>query len=174
MSEEEICGKLQLDLKPGRYRHTLRVTETAVLLARHYHISEEKARLAGLLHDCGKEAGATLTHAAIGAQLAQSEYQIQDPEILSAIACHTTGKPAMSILEKILFVADYIEPGRDRAPHLDYLRKEAYQNLDHTILCILSDTLLYLKEAGVTIDENSIDTYNYYHEKCKNQEGRSR
>ena len=166
-SEEKIRASLEKRLKPGRFRHTLGVMETAEALARRYGVDPERARLAGLLHDCGKNEGTSLTHGPIGAVIAREEYGITDEEILSAICWHTTGKPAMTDLEKIIFVADYIEPGRDRAPRLSELRTMAYEDLDKTILCILEDTLSYLRNSGTVIDEKSLETYNYYHQKIK-------
>ena len=62
----------------------------------------------------------------------------------------------------LIFIADYIEPGRDQAPHLDELRKLAYEDLDLTLLKILKDTLDYLKASGKEIDTRSLDTYHYY------------
>ena len=162
MTEEQICEKLQQVLKPGRYRHTLGVADTAERMATVWHVSPAQARLAGLLHDCGKEAGDALSHGPIGARLACTDYGITDEEILSAIACHPTGKPHMSTLDKIIFIAEYIEPGRDQAPHLDELRKLAYEDLDLTLLKILKDTLDYLKASGKEIDTRSLDTYHYY------------
>ena len=106
MTEEQICEKLQQVLKPGRYRHTLGVADTAERMATVWHVSPAQARLAGLLHDCGKEAGDALSHGPIGARLACTDYGVTDEEILSAIACHTTGKPHMSTLDKIIFIAD--------------------------------------------------------------------
>ena len=70
MTEEQICEKLQQVLKPGRYRHTLGVADTAERMATVWHVSPAQARLAGLLHDCGKEAGDALSHGPIGARLA--------------------------------------------------------------------------------------------------------
>lgn len=167
-SEEEILESLTHRLKPSRYRHTLGVAETAEKLAAHYGtVDPARARLAGVLHDCGKNEGTALTHGPIGAVIAREEYGITDEEILTAICWHTTGKPAMTELEKIIFVADYIEPGRDRAPHLTELRTMAYEDLDKTILCILEDTLSYLRNSGTVIDEKSQETYNYYHQKIK-------
>ena len=162
MTEQEICSKLKTVLKPKRYQHTLGVAETAVRLAEYYGASVQKARLAGLLHDCGKEASDALGHAEVGAQLAETVYGVTDPEILSAIRCHTTGKPGMSLLDKILFVADYIEPGREQAPELPRLRQLAFQDLDQTVLEILEETLAYLKESGVVIDPRTQETCDYY------------
>ncbi len=168
MTEQEICGKLKTVLKPGRYQHTLGVAETAEKLARRYGASPEAARLAGLLHDCGKEVSDALGHAEAGAKLAEQVYGVSDPEILSAIRCHTTGKPAMTLLEKILFVADYIEPGRHEAPHLPRLRKLAFQDLDETVLEISEETLVYLGEAGTAIDPRTQETCDYYRKRKEN------
>ena len=123
-----------------RYEHTLGVSYTCMALAMRYSANLDQAEMAGLLHDCAKryddatiickcqEHGIELTegelrapaviHAKLGAWMAEHKYGITDPEVLSAIACHTTGKPAMSLLDKILYVADYIEPRRDKAPNL--------------------------------------------------------
>lgn len=162
-SAEEIQESLKKRLKPSRYRHTLGVMETAEKLARHYGtVDPERARLAGLLHDCGKNEGSALTHGPVGAEIAREEYGVKDEDILNAIRWHTTGRPGMTDLEKIIFIADYIEPGRDRAPRLDELRKMAFQDMDKTIVCILEDTLSYLQKSGVKVDGQSIDTYNYY------------
>lgn len=163
MNEQQILEKLKTVLKPSRYQHTLGVAETAEALAERWHVPKEKARLAGILHDCGKEAGDALSHGPIGAELAQKVYGVEDNEILSAISCHTTGKPGMSTLDKIIFIADYIEPGRSQAPHLAELRKLAFEDLDRTLVWILEDTFDYLKSAKKVIDERSLDTYNYYH-----------
>ena len=163
LSEEQIHTKLQSMIKPSRYQHTLGVVDTAVKLAEHYGtVPINKARMAALLHDCGKSIGDALSHAGIGAELAANEFGVKDKEILSAIACHTTGKAEMTELEKIIFIADYIEPGRDKAPNLELLRKKAFVDLNETMALILEDTLSYLREIGADIDEQSVKTYNYY------------
>ncbi|MCD8009889.1 MAG: nicotinate-nucleotide adenylyltransferase [Lachnospiraceae bacterium] len=163
LEEEQICQWLQQRLKPSRYRHTLGVADTAEKLARHYGtVDARRARLAGLLHDCGKNEGTALTHGPIGAEIAREELGIRDEELLNAIRYHTTGRPAMTDLEKIIFIADYIEPNRDRAPHLKELRRMAYIDLNETIRCILKDTLAYLRDSKTVIDERSLETYNYY------------
>lgn len=162
MSEREICEQLQRTLKPGRYRHTLGVAETAARLAEAYGADPKRARLAGLLHDCGKEAGDALGHAAAGAALAEQKYGVTDPEVLAAVRYHTTGRPAMSLLEKIIFVADYIEPGRNQAPRLEELRTLAFRDLDQTIIDILEDTFAYLNGKQIPVDGRSRETYQYY------------
>lgn len=162
-SEAEIIASLKKRIKPSRFQHTLGVIETAEALASAWHYPHpEKARLAALLHDCAKSEADALGHAPLGAVIAREEYGIRDAEILGAIRWHTTGRAEMSVLEKIIFIADYIEPGRDRAPHLDMLRKLAFFDPDKTIYCILEDTLSYLRNSGTCIDAASIETYNYY------------
>ena len=168
----KLQRKMKKELDADRYQHTLGVAETAVKLAESLGtVSPEKARLAGVLHDCGKYEGDALTHAPLGAVIAREDYGITDEDILSAIRWHTTGRPAMTDLEKIIFVADYIEPGRDRAPRLEMLRKLAFTDLDKTIVCILEDTLSYLRNCGAFIDDSSLQTYNYYHQKIRGEEG---
>ncbi|MFQ9209852.1 MAG: bis(5'-nucleosyl)-tetraphosphatase (symmetrical) YqeK [Clostridium fessum] len=84
-----------------------------------------------------------MIHAKLGAWMAEHKYGITDPEVLSAIACHTTGKPAMSLLDKILYVADYIEPRRDKAPNLPKLRRLAFEDLDEALYQILDAPQLF-------------------------------
>lgn len=183
----EIKKKLQDCLTEKRYEHTLGVEYTCCCLAMRYEFDMEKARLAGLLHDCAKcfsgeellqacekyhlpaseeeRAFPELLHAKVGSYLAKEEYGIEEEEILSAILWHTTGQPNMTLLEKILYVADYIEPNRNQAPHLAELRKLAFQNLDACLLGILTDTLSYLEEKGGVIDPATQATYEYYNRK---------
>ena len=88
----------------------------------------------------------------VGGFLAMDEYHVQDMDVINAIVNHTTGRPNMSRLEKIIFIADYIEPGRKQAPNLKEIRKLAFMDLDQALLKILKDTLDYLKDAGGEID----------------------
>ncbi len=179
----EIASGLKATLKPHRYEHTLNVAVLARQLAVSAGIDPEKAYLAGLLHDCAKsysdeelvalcrlrglaiseaEARAPhLLHAKYGAWMAEYVYGIDDPEICSAIRCHTTGKPGMNTLEKVIFVADYLEPGRNQAPHLHILRKLAEKDLDLTVLRILQDTLEYLQGKNAEIDPITQETYQW-------------
>lgn len=181
----EIRKHLKKKLSPSRYEHTLGVSYTCMALAMRYGGDLDQAELAGLLHDCAKrysdgcivakcdEKGVLLTaseretppvvHAKLGAFLAEHKYGITDPDVLSAIFCHTTGKPEMSLLEKILYVADYIEPRRDRAPNLLALRRLAFENLDQALYEIMSGTLEYLKLQGVKADEMTELAWEYYH-----------
>ena len=170
LTESEISKKLRQILKPSRYRHTLGVMDTAVLLSACYGVSAEKARLAGLLHDCAKESASALEHGPVGARLAKEVYGVEDEEVLSAIFYHTTGRPGMLPLEQIIFVADYIEPCRDGrmpAERLRLLRKTAFADLDKTVVMILEDTFDFLKSRKIGIDKRSIATYDYYRAKIK-------
>lgn len=183
-SIEEIKYSLQTKLSKRRYEHTLGVEYTCCALAMRYGADMNQARIAGLLHDCAKhysgekqiekctefglsvseyeKAFPELLHAKVGAYLAKEKYGIEDKEIIDAIACHTTGKPGMTLLEKILYIADYMEPNRDRAPHLTEIRELAFKDLDACLLMILSGTLTYLKSKGSVIDPQTEATYNFY------------
>lgn len=183
---KQIQDKLQQSLDDMRYEHTLGVMYTAATIAMAYGYDIKKAMLAGLLHDCAKcmsheervqlcnKHGVevsqfeldnhALLHAKAGAIVAKEDYGIADEEILHAITVHTTGEPDMNLLDKIVYVADYIEPGRDKAPNLELVRKLAYQNLDACIAQILSDTLEYLHSRGGLIDLTTEQTYEYYKE----------
>lgn len=181
----EIIAELKTVLKPERFKHTLDVAETAKKMAESLGENPNKAYLAGLLHDCTKymtfqenvdicsENSITvsksemdnpqLLHAKTGAVIAKSKYHITDSYILEAIKYHTTGRPEMSLLEKIIFTADYIEPGRNKQPRLDILRQLAYTDIDKTVYLILEDTLNYLREKGYeNIDEFTSKSYEYY------------
>ncbi|MBC5659811.1 bis(5'-nucleosyl)-tetraphosphatase (symmetrical) YqeK [Anaerosacchariphilus sp. NSJ-68] len=176
--------KLKREMDEGRYQHTLGVMYTAAALAMRYEYDIQKAQIAGLLHDCAKcipngkklklcekyqipvteveNRNPFLLHAKLGSFLASHEYDVQDEEILSAILYHTTGKPDMSLLDKIVYIADYIEPRRNKAPNLTEVRKLAFLDLDAALYKILSDTLSYLDEGTGEVDEMTIKAYEYY------------
>lgn len=184
MELSEIRKKLKKDLDKDRYEHTKGVMYTAGCLAMAHEYSIEKAMLAGLLHDCAKcleddvkisicekhnvliseaeLANPTLLHAKVGAVLAEEKYEIHDPDILHAIKVHTTGEPNMNVLDKIIYIADYIEPKRDKAPRLEYIRKLAFQDLDACTAEILYDTLYFLKGRKGSIDPATEITYEFY------------
>ncbi|NLG03310.1 MAG: HD domain-containing protein [Clostridia bacterium] len=183
----QICKKLKRSLDKRRYTHTIGVSYTAAALAMCYDTDIEKAEIAGLLHDCAKcmddketlelcdkhrisitdveRRNPFLLHAKLCAFFAMQNYGIKDKEIISAIINHTTGHPEMTLLEKIVFVADYIEPNRKKAPNLSSIRHLAFINLDQALLHILEDTLGYLKSIDSEIDEMTQKTYEYYQEK---------
>ena len=103
-----------------------------------------------------------LLHAKVGSFIAMDEYGVTDSDVINAILNHTTGRPGMSMLEKIVFIADYIEPGRKQAPNLSEVRKLAFMDLDRALLRILENTLSYLKESGGELDPLTQKTYDYY------------
>ena len=136
------------------------------------------------IHDCGKYCSAkeqlklcekykiTLTdlehsmpaliHAKLGAYLAENEYGIKDREVLDAITYHTTGRPEMTMLEKILYIADYIEPNRREIPGLSKIRQIVFQNIDQAICLSSERTIRYLEDNGNKIDPMTIKTYEFY------------
>lgn len=182
----KLQDKLKRKLSDSRYLHTIGVAYTAGSLAMKYSCDINTAVAAGLLHDCAKYMSGEemldrakeikldiskaelskpdLLHAKLGSYFAKEKYDIKDSEILSAIRWHTTGKPDMTLLEKIIYIADYIEPGRDKMPRLDVIRKMAFEDIDKCLCMILEDSVDYLKESGMYIDQLTIDTYEYY---CK-------
>ena len=104
-----------------------------------------------------------LLHAKLGAYVAKEKYNVTDENILSAITWHTTGKPEMTLLEKIVYIADYIEPKRDKAPNLAVVRKLAFEDLDECMYKILADTLAYLEgDSEDDIDTATKDAFLYY------------
>lgn len=180
----ELRTKIKKTQDKKRFEHTLGVTYTAACLAMCYDVDTERAEIAGLLHDCAKclsndkkvelckkqsiEINMTeaknpfLLHAKAGAYLAQYKYGIGDEDILNAVRYHTTGRPGMSTLEKIIFIADYIEPGRDHSARLPELRRLAFRDLDRAMAEILKDTLSYLDGSENEIDPMTRKTYDYY------------
>lgn len=180
----KLQDDLKRELKESRYRHILGVSYTAQALAMRYEEDLKKAEIAGLLHDCAKQfddekmlkyakkykisisekesQNVQLLHAKVGGFMAKEEYGIDDEDIINSILYHTTGRPEMSMLEKIIYIADYIEPGRYRPVRIKEVRKEAFIDIDKALLMILEDTLNLLKEKGYLIDPMTEKTYEYY------------
>ena len=176
--------KLQKKLDHKRYEHTLGVAYTAACMAMAHGESVEKAYLAGLLHDNAKclseekkkvlckkyelipsaaeVANHDLLHAKLGAYQARDKYGVQDAEIISAIMWHTTGKPDMTTLEKIIYIADFIEPGRKKYYRMDEVRRHAFTDLDTAMYLILENTIMYLEQKGAVIDEITKETFAFY------------
>ncbi len=181
---KKIRKAMEKSLTTKRYEHTLGVAYTATSLAMRYDADIKNAQLAGLLHDCAKclsdekrlsicekhnisindieRRNPFLLHAKVGSFLAMDEYKVNDSDVINAILNHTTGRPGMSLLEKIIFIADYIEPGRKQAPNLKEIRKLAFIDLDEALLKVLEDTLEYLRETDEEIDPMTEKTYEYY------------
>lgn len=183
MNIEQMTKKLRNSLEQRRFEHSLGVMNTAVKLAECYGIDTEKARIAGLLHDCAKnyskdelyslcekyniqlddvakrEPG--LLHGFVGAYLLKDEYEIEDPEIFDAVYYHTIGKPDMPLLTKIIFIADCIEPMR-MAPWVDEIRDEVYTDIDNALIIQLDNTIRSVLKKGTLLHTNTIDTRNFY------------
>lgn len=189
---EDLCGKMKEAQTFERFTHTMGVVDTAVKLAKANGVEVQRAKIAGLLHDCAKcipyeeqlrlcdkyavslsefeKQNEELIHSKLGAVLAKEVYGIEEQDILDSILNHTTGRPDMSMLEKIIFVADYIEPNRYKAQNLPEIRAIAYDDIDKALVKILEDTLAYLHKKGCLIDENTAHTLRFYKE-CMWQEG---
>lgn len=181
---KQIQKDLKRKLDKQRYAHTIGVMYTSAALAMRYSYDINKAMLAGLLHDCAKcipsdkkiklcikhnikmteleKRNPYLLHSKLGAYIAENRYKIEDKDIISAIINHTTGKPEMTVLEKIIFISDYIEPQRNKAKNLKEIRVMAYQDLDKTVAVIMRDTLEYLNLISGEIDPTTVLAYDYY------------
>ncbi len=183
LETDRIRSYIEERLSEKRYRHSLGVADEAVRLARRYGADEDKAYLAGLCHDCAKEikpelarelleqkygvsidsvtrCAGKLMHGPLGAEIAKSEFEITDEEVLDAIRYHTTAKADMSILTKIIYIADYIEPNRD-FDGVDKLRETAYEDIDEAILIGLDYTLNELIEAKRMFHHDTVHARNY-------------
>lgn len=183
----DLKKELKKQMDDSRYEHTLGVMYISGALAMRYQCDLNRALLAGLLHDCAKcmpnakklkmaqkhdleitdleRKNPFMLHAKLGELIARKKYDIEDEEVLSAIRWHTTGRPGMTLLEKIVYVADYIEPKRDKAPNLTEIRHLAFIDLDRALLKILEDTLGYLGDSTDDVDDLTKMTYDYYKER---------
>ncbi len=182
-----LCRVLEACLKPKRYRHTLAVAVTAANMATIHGVDSEQAYLTGLLHDCAKyfsgqemltlcnenhivlteveRQNTALIHGKLGAYFAGKKYMVQNEDMINAIAYHTTGRPAMSPLEQIIYLADYIEPNRDMKckPHsLDDVRRMCFVDLKQAMQMALENSMSFLSRTGQIIDKSTQKTYEYY------------
>ena len=189
---KKIRKAMEKTLDHKRFEHTLGVAYTAAALAMRYDEDMIKAETAGMLHDCAKcmsnekrlsicekhnisvneieRKNPFLLHAKVGSYIAMKKYNIHDRDTINAILNHTTGRPDMSLLEKIISVADYIEPGRKQAPNLAEIRKLAFIDLDKALFRILEDTLVHLHDEEGDIDSMTQKTYDFYKEYLLNRE----
>ena len=180
----DIKKRVKKALDKDRWEHTKGVAYTACCLAMANGADPYQAMLAGYLHDCAKcipneeklalckkykirlteleQRNPYLIHAKLGAFLAAHEYGVEDERICHAIRVHTTGAPEMNLLDKILFIADYIEPLRDKANRLPEIRETAFRDLDEALRMILYDTIHYLAKGTKEIDPATQETYDYY------------
>lgn len=179
---EELIEELRANLDDERFRHSLGVMKTAAKLAEHYNVDVKKAEIAGLLHDCAKcmdlvsqlkiaenfgilqddveKREGALLHAPVGAIVAKRDYGITDKEILNAIRIHTTGDVKMSMLEKIIFLSDLIEPERC-FPGVDELRIKAFKSIDDALIDAFDSTIRYVLEKGSLLHPRTVLARNY-------------
>jgi predicted HD superfamily hydrolase involved in NAD metabolism len=180
MERVEALKLVKTQLTDHRYQHTLGVMESALILAKQYGADEQKAETAAIFHDYAKfrpkdemreiivaqgfpeellQFNAELWHAPVGAYLVEKEAGITDPEVLAAIRYHTSGRTGMSLLEKVIYLADYIEPGR-QFPGVDIVREMAKENLDKALIKALQNTILFLLKKNQMIYPDTFFTYN--------------
>ena len=180
---EAVMKVLKKDLTNKRFIHSKNVMNMAGKLAKKNGYDVEKAKLAGLLHDCARymqpeelfdicgnnginispieKKQPYLLHAAAGMILATQKYGIYDMEMLNAIRYHTTGREDMGLLEKIVFTADYIEPGR-KYPGVAPVRDKAFRNLDEAICDILDATIGFIIKKNNLLHEDTVRARNYF------------
>ncbi|SHJ51680.1 bis(5'-nucleosyl)-tetraphosphatase (symmetrical) YqeK [Tepidibacter formicigenes] len=183
MDFEEILKILENMITKKRLIHSLGVVESAKKLARIYNTDIKKAEIAALLHDCGKclkkeevlhyvkkydilldeieKKELELAHGKVGAYLAKNIFKIEDDEIFSAITYHTTGKKNMTKLDKIIYLADFIEPNRNYSG-VEELRNIAYNdNLDKALLMSFDNTIKYVVSIKKIIHPRTIEARNF-------------
>ncbi len=183
---KKIIHRLKKKQSPKRFKHTLRVEKTGIELAEHYGADTIKVSLAALLHDYAKNDSTEkkerlckkysitlselehenmdLAHSKLGAAIAKGKYHIEDTEILHSILYHTTGRPHMSLIEKIIYIADFIEPGRKNFPGMTKVRQLAYVNIDYCLVKILLLSMNHLIDQGKAIDPITEQAYAYYYQ----------
>lgn len=180
LSREQMISYVKSKINDKRFTHSVDTAKMAVLLAKEYGADENKAYIAGLLHDVAKgmtrealekaaeengieldeyeKLNPELIHGRIGAAMVRNDLGIDDEEILSAIKWHTTGHKNMTLLEKIIYLADIIEPGRN-FKETDELREAAYRDIDEAMITGLGHVMNFVKSRGLTLHPNSIEAY---------------
>lgn len=181
-NRDDLLGKMAELLPEKRLTHCLGVEKTARELAQRFGVDEEKAGLAGLLHDYAKELsdqefldlidqyqldpdlknwGNNIWHGMVGIYKIQEDLNLQDPEILRAIEIHTVGASQMTDLDKVIYVADYIEHNR-AFPGVDEARDIAKQSLNQAVAYETARTVEHLAHQGLPIYPQTIETYNAF------------
>lgn len=180
MNRELALAKVKEQLTPERYEHTIGVMETAIYLAKRYGANEKQAEIAAIFHDYAKyrpkaemkkiiinqhlpkqllQFHSELWHAPVGAYLVKTEVGIKNELILDAIRYHTTGRPKMTLLEKVIYLADYIEPGRQFLG-VEEVRTIADKNLDEALFTAIKRTIIFLSKKNRLIYPDTFHTYN--------------
>ena len=171
---------IDLHLKPSRALHTRNVAAEAVRLAEKYGANKQKAEIAALLHDIARNlpveemngyvrqlglderyiGNKNLSHSKVGVMLIKRDFGIEDEEILNAVSYHTTGRDGMTLLDKVIFLADAIEPGRDY-PAVTMLRELADEDLDKACAYSLKKTIEYIESQGIYLDPDTAEAYEF-------------
>jgi len=180
MERQKALDIVKLQLTEHRYQHTLGVMETAISLAEKYGADVKKAEIAAIFHDYAKFRpkdemkeiimsqglpqdlllyNTELWHAPVGAYLVEKEAGVSDNDVLDAIRYHTSGRPNMTLLEKVIYLADYIEPGR-HFPGVEEVREIANENLEKALIKAIQNTILFLMKKNQTIYPDTFYTYN--------------
>ena len=189
MDLEAMEQKLRGMLSEKRYQHSLGVMETAIEMAEIFGVDVEKARLAGLLHDCAKDIERSkriplckelgvrldpvkkdqkgLIHADLGAKMVETEFGITDIEVINAVKYHTLGRENMTDLEKILYLADIIEPNRKPFDGIEELRSLCRSNLDCAMLYALDRSIEYIQHRHKKLHSQTLQAQQYFLEICK-------
>lgn len=180
MDIDQAIETIKTVLPNERVEHSIRVADVAIKLANCYHIDIEKIQLAAILHDYAKNHTSeemrqwilnsalskdllfyhsAIWHGPVGALILKVKHGVHDRDILNAIHSHTTGRPHMSLFEKIIFVADYIEPAR-RFPGIDKIREVAFKQIDQATYMILQNMIQYLMSKEQTVYPSTFYAYN--------------
>jgi predicted HD superfamily hydrolase involved in NAD metabolism len=183
MNLDSINNKMKEMLPQRRYKHSLNVSNCAIKLSEIYNYDKDKACLAGIIHDCAKyltteeveyyvdkykikldcleKENLALSHSVIGSYIAKYELKIEDEDIINAVKYHTTGKENMTLLEKIIYMADLIEEDRD-FPSVNLLRELTYNgNLDEALLISFNNTIKFVIENKQLIHPRTVEARNY-------------
>lgn len=183
MDYNQIEKILRQMLPERRLKHSLNVSKCAVKLSEIYNCDEEKAKTAGLIHDCAKyftneqvqdcviklnikldsleEDNIALSHSIIGSYIAKEIFNINDEDIINAIRYHTTGREDMSTLEKIIYMADLIEEGRN-FPHVEELRRLTFDGkIEEALLLSFNNTIKYVIDNNQLIHPRTVNARNY-------------
>lgn len=181
MNTDSINSYIEKNFSEKRKAHTEGVRKTAVMLAKKYGADPEKAELAALFHDMYRGVSedvlnyyvkhldldkkylnnCNLAHGKIAAIIMKRDYGIEDEDIINAVSYHTTGRPGMTLLEKIIYIADAIEPNRNY-PGVESLREAAERDLDEACLLSLTRTIEYVQGQGNYLDNDTLLARDYF------------
>lgn len=181
MKENEIIACLQEYLNDKRIEHSISTRDTAVRLAQRFGANVEAAKVAGIFHDIAKQLpkekklelcieydipvdeimqeNPELLHGFIGAEIIKRNYDIDNSDILNAVRYHTTGRRGMSLLEKVVYLADLIEPGRN-FDGVDEIRTAAFRNLDGAMLMAAKNVMSFILYHDLPMHPLTLDAYN--------------